>query len=343
LITGTEVSATAISAAVGGVSHDTLTRVLNGGWWTARLVMLAAVRVVNWVGGEGWLIVDDVLIPKPYARLIAFCGWDCDHALRRNVFGLRLVFVVWCNGWLTLPLGFYVWQKDPTRSLGKKRPRRKPGRPRKRGPKVRSHTRQARLQRARRRALHHAQKRVRPRTATGTHSHTKNALARALVWHVVRAGVKVRCIAFDHWYASCENLDCFTRLGLVWVTRLKHNTIECFFRDAKQLLGLGCSPVRQPQAVLTHLVLVHVASVFLQLLKPLSPKPHVSVSQSKKALLPLRLLVTTTGAASLVRLTADGHYEPVEVEELWEPVRTRLSGIELPEHPWTSLSLYAPT
>lgn len=416
LITGTEVSATAISLAVGGVSHDALTRLLSSGWWSAHLLMVAAVRVGNWVGREGWLIVDDVLVPKPYAKLIAFCGWDFDHALRRNVFGLRLVFVVWCNGWLTLPLGFYVWQKDPTRKPRKKNKRAKRGRPRKRGPKVRSHTPRARTQRAQRRALKQAAKRVHPRTASGTHYHTKNELARALVWQVVRARVRVHFIMFDNWYASRENLRFFTRLGLVWVTRLKSNTlvgyqghkvsvkqvadrvtkanyhyypqlgararsfvvelfgspvkltvvkndshperdrtkylatsglslsnvehvrwyrrrwpIECFFRDAKQLLGLGRSQARQPQAVLTHLVLVCVAYVALQLLKPLSPKPHLSVSQSKKALLPLRLVVNTQGAATLVRLTAQGQFEAVEVEHLWEPIRTRLSGVELPE------------
>lgn len=417
LITGTEVTATAISHALGGVSHDALSRFLGGSWWTARQCLLAAVQLVSWVGGEGWLIVDDVLIPKPYARLIAFCGWDFDHALRRNVFGLRVVFVVWCNGWLTLPLGFAVWQKDPTRKPRKGRKRAKPGRPRKRGPKVRCHTRQARTQRAHRRALQQAQRRVRPRTATGTPYHTKNALARVLVWRVVRAGIHVRFILFDNWYASRENLRCVTRLGLAWVTRLKSNTvvvcqghkvtvqqvaarvvtanyhyypqlgararsfavelfgqpvkltvvkhdshperdrtkylatseqhlstaehvgwyrrrwsIEVFFRDAKQLLGLGRAQVRQPQAVLTHLVLVCLAYVALQLLKPLSPKPHLSVSQSKKALLPLRLLVSPEGTARLVRLTAAGQLEPVEVAELWKPIRTRLAGLELPEH-----------
>jgi len=242
-------------------------------------------------------------------------------------------------------------------------------------------------------------------------------VARALVWPVVRAGVRVRFVVFDNWYAARENLRCFTRLGLVWVTRLKHNTqvlfqgrkgsvqqvgasvtkanypyypqlgararsfgvelfgqpvkltvvkndshperdrtkylatselslsnaehvrwyrrrwpIECFFRDAKQLLGLGRSQARQPQAVLTHMVLVGMAYVTRQLLKPLSSKPHLSVSQSKKALLPLRRLVNSKGAATLVRLTAQGQFEEVEVAQLWEPIRTRLSGLKLPEH-----------
>lgn len=106
MLTGSAVSATASRQALGEVSHDTLTRFLGGSWWTARQLRVAAVGIGSGIGGEGGLIVDDVLIPKPYARVIAFCGWDFDPALRRNVFGLRLVFVVWCNGWLTVPLGF---------------------------------------------------------------------------------------------------------------------------------------------------------------------------------------------------------------------------------------------
>ncbi len=108
--------------------------------------------------------------------------------------------------------------------------------------------------------------------------------------------------------------------------------IEVFFRDTKQLLGLGRSQARQPQAVLTHLVLVCVAYVTLQLLKPLSAKPHLSVSQSKKALLPLCLWVDSQGAAQLVRLTAQGQFDKVEMEKFWEPMRTRLCGLELSEH-----------
>jgi len=417
LSTGSEVSATAISQALGGVSHDALTRVLGGGWWTARQGLLAAVRVVSWLGDEGWLIVDDVLIPKPYARLITFCGWDFDPALRRNVFGLRLVFVGWCNGWLTVPLGFDVWQKDPARKPRPKRKRAKSGRPRKRGPKVRCHTHRARTQRARRRAGQQAARRGRPRTATGTHYHTKNELACALGWRVRRAGIRARFLLGDNWYASRPNLRSFARWQLAWVTRLKNNTVvrfqghpvtvaqvaatvapanshsyaqlgararsfvvewlgkpskltvvkhdshpehdrtkdlatselslstaaqvqwyrrrwpvEVFFRDAKQLLGLGRSPARQSHAVLTHIVLVCVTYVGLQLLKPLSPQPQLSVSPSKKALLPLRLRVHAKGVADLVRLTTTGQFEPVEVEARWKPIRTRLGGLALPKH-----------
>jgi hypothetical protein len=417
LITGTEISATAISQLLCHVSHDAMTRMLSISWWTARQFTGNVVRLLSLLGGEGWLILDDVLVPKPYARLIAFCSWDFDHALRHHVFGLRLVFVVWCNGWLTLPLGFYVWQKDPTRPRRKKKRRGQRGRPCKRGRKISSHKPRARKQRALRHACKQAARQVRPRTTTGTHYHTKNELARALVWRIVRAGVRVHFLLFDNWYASRKNLRFFTHMGLAWVTRLKSNTlvfdrgqrvsvqkvassvtkanyhyystlgarvrsfevqlfgspvkltvvkddthperdrtkylvtselsltnvehvewyrrrwpIEVFFRDTKQLLGLGRCQARKPQAVLTHSVLVCWAYVALQLLKPLSRKPQLSVSQSKKALLPLRLLISTEGATQLVRQMAEGRFEPVEVEHFWKPVRTKVVGIELPQH-----------
>lgn len=78
------------------------------------------------------------------------------------------------------------------------------------------------------------------------------------------------------------------------------------------LVGLGRSQTRQPQSVITHLVLVCVVYVILQLLKSLSPKLHLGVSQSKNALRPLRLLVHSPWAETLMRLTAQGQFEPVK-------------------------------
>lgn len=199
LITCTEISATGISGALGRVSHDAITRMLHSSWWSPRQFLVAAVKLVTLIGGEGWLIVDDTLIPKVYAKVIASCAWDFDHALKRNVFGLRLVFLVWSNGWLTLPLGFDVWQKDPTRAPRTRKRRGKPGRPRKRGRKITSSTPRARAQRKRRQAQRQVAKQRRPRTAIGAHDRTKNELARILVWQVVRAGVNAKVILFDTW------------------------------------------------------------------------------------------------------------------------------------------------
>jgi hypothetical protein len=131
-------------------------------------------------------------------------------------------------------------------------------------------------------------------------------------------------------YLATNELSLSTAEHVRWYRR--RWPVEVFFRDAKQLAGLGRSQARQPHAVLTHIMVVCVAYVGLQLLKPLTPHPQLSVSQSKKALLPLRLCVTAQGAACLVRLTTTGQFEPVDVEALWEPIRTRLGGLELPKH-----------
>lgn len=72
-----------------------------------------SVRLMVALGGaQGWLALDDVLLPKPFATALALCFWDYEHAARRNCFGQRLVFVVWSNGTLVIPLLCAVWQKD---------------------------------------------------------------------------------------------------------------------------------------------------------------------------------------------------------------------------------------
>jgi hypothetical protein len=124
LVTQDNITATDISAQVGVVAHDDLTRLLRTVCGGLSFGACLAVRLLSALGGQGWLIIDDVLIPKPFARAIAFCAWDHDHSLHRHVFGMRLVFVVWSNGFVLIPLLFAIWQKDPTRKPPKKRRKR---------------------------------------------------------------------------------------------------------------------------------------------------------------------------------------------------------------------------
>lgn len=212
LITQTNVTATAIAATVGVVSHDGLTRLLQGlGWGLSRGACLA-VRVVQALGVEGYRVVDDILLPKPFARLIAFCGWDYDHSQRCYPYGQRLVFVVWSTGWLTIPLVFAFWQKNPAAVGSRRRRRRRPKGRRAKGSSA------------------HRRRRGRPpqprriRLATGCHYRTKNELARALVWTVGRRGVPSRFILFDNGYFSKKKGALFERLHLIWITRATSNT-----------------------------------------------------------------------------------------------------------------------
>ena len=124
LMTQTNITATNLAQEIGEVSHDAISRMLAGARWSLTVGICLAIRVIEQIGSEGWLIVDDVLIPKVFGREIAFCGWDHDHTQNRTVFGQRVVFVVWSNGWLTIPVAFALWQQDPNR---KPKPKNKGG------------------------------------------------------------------------------------------------------------------------------------------------------------------------------------------------------------------------
>jgi hypothetical protein len=61
------------------------------------------------------------------------------------------------------------------------------------------------------------------RLPSGTRYRTKNRLAQAMVWKLVRRGLPVRYVLFDNWYAAQCNFRLWERLGLLWVTRGKSN------------------------------------------------------------------------------------------------------------------------
>jgi hypothetical protein len=413
LVTQDNVTATGIATQVGVVSHDELTRMLRTLGVGLSLGACLAVRLVQALGVDGWLIIDDVLIPKPFARAIAFCAWDHDHSQHRHVFGMRLVFVVWCCGSLTIPLLFTVWQKDPTKKAARKRRKTKQ---KKVGAKGKTHQpKKKRATRKPRRRKPTPRKKV-VRLANGVRFRTKNELARAMVWKLVRRGLRPQYVLFDNWYASDGNLALFHRLHLHFVTRAKCNyrvqydgqtltvsqvaatvrkanyhyyaalrararsfevtrggrtfqlvvikddrspeagrskflltddlrlttqavvdwyrrrwPIEVFFRDAKQLLGLTACEARAPEALLSHYVLVCVAYTLLQLLKPLTKKPHPSVCTIKHALAALLMLPDSAQRLSVHRQLPNACLLKINVEDSLNPIRTRLPQLTIPK------------
>lgn len=418
LIMCNQINAVSISEKIGFVSHDKITRMLVAKWWTTDLMLRAVISLVNMLG-EGWLILDDTLIPKNYAKLIAFCNWDWDHSEKRDSFGIRLVVVVWSNGLITIPLGFYIWQKEAKKDKPKKKKNvKKLGRPKKRGRKIKLNTKEAKQNRSQ----YCDKKKVNDKkpklNINGGRYFTKNELARELVRLIVVEKINTRVFLFDNWYASKENLEFFSKLKLEWVTRIKSNqnviyqgkksqvklvansvpkknyhhydsfnarirsfeiqlhlrsvkltvikddphqeqdrtkylitsnlkltnrevvewyrkrwAIETFFRDTKHLLGLSKSQVREAKAVLNHIVLVFMAYIVLQLFKPVSEKAVLSISQSKKVLNSLKLLVLPGRSIQyMVSQNAHGDFEIVDIDNIMRPVRTKLLGNYIPEH-----------
>jgi hypothetical protein len=99
----------AIADAFDSVSHDCLTRMLQGPWSGHRLLDLA-LRALFTVAG-GYRIVDDTVVAKPYARLLGEAAWVWSNKDRTVLFGVSVVLLVWTAGPSRIPLACRVWQK----------------------------------------------------------------------------------------------------------------------------------------------------------------------------------------------------------------------------------------
>jgi hypothetical protein len=99
----------AISDAFDSVSHDRLTRMLQGAW-SGHILLDLALRALFTVAG-GYLIVDDTVVAKPYARLLGEAAWVWSSKDRKVLFGVSLVLLVWTDGQIRMPLAYRVWHK----------------------------------------------------------------------------------------------------------------------------------------------------------------------------------------------------------------------------------------
>lgn len=105
----TSASCVALAEALQTVSHDRLTRLLRADWSGPTLLELA-VRTL-FVRERGYLILDDTVIPKPFATAIESLAWVYSSQARKPVYGFALVLLVWTNGTCRVPLGVRLWRK----------------------------------------------------------------------------------------------------------------------------------------------------------------------------------------------------------------------------------------
>jgi putative transposase len=102
-------SCVALAEALETVSHDRLTRMLQSDWSGQTLLELACRTLFGWQ--RGYLIIDDTVLPKPFAAAIEGLAWVFSSRERKPVYGLSLVLLVWTNGTLRIPLGMRLWRK----------------------------------------------------------------------------------------------------------------------------------------------------------------------------------------------------------------------------------------
>ena len=69
----TSASCVVLAEALQTVSHDRLTRLLQGDWSGQTLLEFACRTLFVWE--RGYLILDDTVIPKPFATVIESLAW----------------------------------------------------------------------------------------------------------------------------------------------------------------------------------------------------------------------------------------------------------------------------
>lgn len=99
-----------------GRCHDALNRLLRTMPRSTRAVMAALIRWVQRRGAGGYLCLDDVIVEKACAVRLRWAGWAYSHARKRQVYGLHVVVLVWCDhaGRWRIPVAFRLWR--PKRS-----------------------------------------------------------------------------------------------------------------------------------------------------------------------------------------------------------------------------------
>jgi putative transposase len=103
-------------ARVTGRSHDSLSRTLKSTKFVWQTLLRAlTLRVFGKLSG-GYLIIDDVVLKKSYAKAIENLSWIYCSKEQRSVLGLNLVVICWSNDIVIIPLGFKVWEKGNKKS-----------------------------------------------------------------------------------------------------------------------------------------------------------------------------------------------------------------------------------
>jgi hypothetical protein len=78
--------------------------------WSGQKLLERACRTL-FVWEQGYLILDDTVIPKPFATAIESLAWVFSSQARKPLYGFSLVLLVWTKGTLRIPLGIRLWHQ----------------------------------------------------------------------------------------------------------------------------------------------------------------------------------------------------------------------------------------
>ena len=79
--------------------------------WSGQRLLESACR--TWfVWERGWRIIDDTVVPKPFATAMAGLAWVYSSQHRKPVYGFSVVLLIGTDGNVRIPLGIRLWHKD---------------------------------------------------------------------------------------------------------------------------------------------------------------------------------------------------------------------------------------
>jgi len=301
-------TAVRIATILPGRAHDALNRLLRVLPWSPQRLVLGLIRWVQRRGERGYVVLDDVVVEKPFAKLLAWAGWTYSYSQKRPVFGFHIVVCFWCTPQVRIPIGFRLW------------------RPKREGMaayKTKLELGQALIANVLRAGLSfeyltfdswynarwftkwlNAQQILWVSTlksnARVTHHHRTQpveAWARRLPRHRIAGNTwawigtvslpeygSVRLVVATNGQGGLDYIvsNDLHRRGKVLLHRKRSRwDIESCFRDTKQLTGLSACQCRVPQAMERHVALVLLAFVVLQQARH---DPSQTVGESKRSL-----------------------------------------------------------
>jgi hypothetical protein len=102
-------SCVALAEVLENVSHDRLTRMLQGDWSGHTLLELAVRTLFSWK--RGYLMLDDTVIPTPFATAMEGLAWVFSSQEHKPIDGFSRVLLGWTNGTVRIPLGIRLWHQ----------------------------------------------------------------------------------------------------------------------------------------------------------------------------------------------------------------------------------------
>lgn len=102
---------TALARVVKDISHDCLSRILKDKKLEWQTLLSGFVSRISGKLHGGYLVVDDTVIDKSFAKVIENISWIFSSKENRAVLGLNPVVLAWSNGTITVPVGVRIWKK----------------------------------------------------------------------------------------------------------------------------------------------------------------------------------------------------------------------------------------